>query len=869
MATVAELLIALGVDSGPLDKGFKQAEGKVQGFAGRVSSGVTGAFTGLGNVISGALVGATTVAVAGAAAAVVGIGAAAVSTEADFREASRNIQAGLGETQARAEELAGVAEQIWGNQFADSTAEAAGLVQDATLQFRNFNQEISDSDLQSLVEGATALADTFDTQITGPSGVFATGATLAADFETSVDDTLGLITESLRQGVPEDILETLTEYSQNFQDAGFSAEEMFSILVSGSRAGVVQTDQLADAVRELGIRANEGGEGFASAFDSVTGMSFENVQAAIASGEASFSDYFQNILDGLDNIADPLERNRVLVELFGTKAEDLGPNFLNGVSTAVDALQDVEGAVDSLNVRYDSFTALLEGGRRQLFIAFRPLGDAILNLANELLPLAIIGFEAFADLAGPAVEGVAKIIEGITDPISSVISSLSGGFGAESLELPGFVSDLPAAVQEISQTVQGAFGNIVDFLQSRVVPFFVDTLFPTLASIGTTFVNDVLPVLLNVGSVILAQVLPALTTIGGVVLDIAGFALPLLAQGFQWFAENSGIILPILIGIGAAIAVLASPILLVTGLIIGLAAAWNNNLLGIQDITASVVGALTQFWADHGQSIMTIFGGIAALVGAVIGDLVSIVQVAVDAISALWAAHGETVLANLGLMWENIKILFEAGLAIIGEVIDLVAALIEGDWAAAWESLKNIVDIAWTALVEGMKNNFEILKNVFQEGVNTVTGIFSDFDWAGLGSSVGEGIVGGAKDALSSLGDAISGAVGGALDAAQSALGIKSPSELAAKKIGRPSGEGVTLGYEEGLGDLGAITEEAFSSVDLDAQASSVFSPTNIEKMTFQQTNNLPQGTDEGMIDKIFKRTDELIDVKLLEFARA
>ena len=54
---------------------------------------------------------------------------------------------------------------------------------------------------------------------------------------------------------------------------GFSADEFFSIMETGSAGGVLGTDKIADSVKEMGIRLNENAKGVSEAFTAM-GLDF-------------------------------------------------------------------------------------------------------------------------------------------------------------------------------------------------------------------------------------------------------------------------------------------------------------------------------------------------------------------------------------------------------------------------------------------------------------------------------------------------------------------------------------------------------------------------------------------------------------------
>ena len=55
-----------------------------------------------------------------------------------------------------------------------------------------------------------------------------------------------------------EFLDTLNEYGPQFKAAGYSADEMFNILVAGADAGAWNLDKVGDAAKEFGIRIKDG-----------------------------------------------------------------------------------------------------------------------------------------------------------------------------------------------------------------------------------------------------------------------------------------------------------------------------------------------------------------------------------------------------------------------------------------------------------------------------------------------------------------------------------------------------------------------------------------------------------------------------------
>ena len=138
-------------------------------------------------------------------------------------------------------------------------------------------------------------------------------------------------------------------------------------------------------MKEFQVRLLEGSDDVAEALDNI-GLNSGEAFAGISSGAVSVKDVFEEVLDALWEIEDPIERNRAAVELLGTQAEDLGVDFMHGINTGLVALDDMAGAADSLGVQYDTLGGALGAIWRSLIVGVSPLTDVLLEMANSLIP---------------------------------------------------------------------------------------------------------------------------------------------------------------------------------------------------------------------------------------------------------------------------------------------------------------------------------------------------------------------------------------------------------------------------------------------------------------------------------------------------
>nr|WP_246367337.1 phage tail tape measure protein [Microbacterium marinum] len=126
--------------------------------------------------------------------------------------------------------------------------------------------------------------------------------------------------------------------------------------VEGSAQVQAAHERVADAQKASAEAAADVAEANAAAADNTTplGKAYERLGIdaawaanAIATGGPEAQRALQMVRDGLLGVTDPVERNALAVQFFGTKAEDLqGALYAMDPSTAVDAMGNVAGAAD-------------------------------------------------------------------------------------------------------------------------------------------------------------------------------------------------------------------------------------------------------------------------------------------------------------------------------------------------------------------------------------------------------------------------------------------------------------------------------------------------------------------------------------------
>jgi TP901 family phage tail tape measure protein len=390
-------------------------------------------------------------------------------------------------------------------------------------------------------------------------------------------------------------------------------------------------------------------------------------------------------------------------------------------------------------------------------------GETLLRKGSEELEKYIKLVNTQGTAAGMAAAKNAGLL-GAIDGLKSTVETLMIKHGTPFLK---FLTDLTKRFSESLDTV--------------------NNISPGMVNIGVVFgliAAALGPLLLGLGNLIglvgtIASAWPAILAI------VEG-----LAGGFAGFAA-------VLTGpVGLAIAAIVA-------LVAGLALAWRNNWGHIREVTQSVTEEIRNFfaenfgwikgWLDQNMPmIRQIWSGAMEFLRGVTKAVLADIQRA-------WDFWGRDVVAALGGAWDIIKAIVSGALKHVLLSIQLFLQVITGDWRGAFDTLKKIV-----------QNQFDTIGKILWGAVRVVGGIMTAFVKALIdpiinlpermkiyGKNIIDGLIQGISGGKSEVAGAISAVAEGAIYAAQSTLGIHSPSRVF-REIGMQTAEGFALGLTQG-----------------------------------------------------------------------
>lgn len=378
----------------------------------------------------GAVAGA--LAAAGITAKVMEIAGAVYELAGSFSEAEKTIVGATGATGRELDELISNSLDVYASSSAENLNEvAAGMMNVKTAT------GLTGDALEEATDAALVLNNVLGYEVSESSR---TAGALMKNFGVSAQEAYNLIAIGAQNGADKngDLLDVLNEYSAQYSALGLSAEEFVSSLVDGAEAGVFSVDKVGDAVKEFNIRAKDGSDTTAEAFE-LLGMNADVMSEKFAAGGDTARTAFFEVVNALESMDDPMAKNAAAVGLFGTQYEDLE-------ATVLPVLSGIEGGTLDM---YDAVGTLAEGAQ-SMGDEWQAAGNSIkAAFGAAITPAVSAGSSALAGF----VQGVGEFLQE-HPAVTKAITAIGVGLG---VVVAGFA--LYAAGTAVATAATALFGT--------------------------------------------------------------------------------------------------------------------------------------------------------------------------------------------------------------------------------------------------------------------------------------------------------------------------------------------------------------------------------------------------------------------------
>ena len=566
-------------------------------------------------------------------APLVAVGTAAIKFSSDSHDAFQQFAAATG----TATDEMGKYKDMINNVYKDNFGESINDVAEAMATVNQNMSYLDDSALQRCTEYAYTLSDTFGYDVAESTRA---ADTLIKNYGVSAREAFNLITQGAQSGMDYsgEMIDSINEYSVQFKKLGLDAEDMFSIFANGAQNGAFNLDKVGDAVKEFSIRAIDGSDTTKQGFEAL-GMDAAKMAEKFGAGGKTAKEAFNEVIEGLASMDDPVAQSTAGVNLFGTMWEDLGPQVITSMSTASDAIDKNKESVEGLvNVKYDTLSGALGGLWRTIQVdVLQPIGDQLIPYVtkgisvvqkftdkwNKLGPATqktVVKFAAVAASAGPVLMGFGKISAGISTAISNF-----GRVGGAITKLTG-----ASGFSGIAKIMTGPFGIAAAAVAAAALLIYKnwDRIAPILQKIGDRFVEfwqTVKPQLEPFVEFVEKIASYLKETFGPVVEEIFNFAGEFIVGTFDT--------------IGVAIDALLT---MFEGIISFLSGVFKTDWESV--------------WNGCKEFVGTAFSGLADMVKVPINAVISIVNGAISKINSIHFTVPEWVPGIGGKGWEGLNI---------------------------------------------------------------------------------------------------------------------------------------------------------------------------------------------------------------------
>ena len=670
----------------------------------------------------------------------------------------------FGETGKAAEETAGVIKDV----YAEGVGDSMDSVSNAVITVKKNLKDLDETTLTHLTEQAITLDELYGIDMNETlRGV----NSLMEQYGLTAQQAMDYIVKGTQNGLDKtnELGDNLSEYSGKFAQAGYSAQEYFQLLQNGLDNGAYNLDKVNDAINEVTTRLVDGTIADSlSKIDEKTGevqagtggwsKEVEDVFKQWQQGGATQKDVIDAIVTDIQNTENQQDKLNKAALAFGTMAEDGNAKFIESLTTVGDTYDDVAGSAENMFDQSTTDSQTFEASMRQLEQSLIPLGEALMNLANNIIPPIAAGLKQVGEFFGKLPEpvqnfvvilgaviaafttlaptilavinivrilGVATlgpiigIIAGVAAAITAIIAivknwgAISEWFGDLWVKVKEKCSQVWESICSFfTETIPQAWDSLVSKFQS--IPEWWSGIWQQVADFFSGIWQSMMenPVLSSIVTTIQELWQNAVTTLQGI-----WSGLTEIASGAWELLKNT----------------ILAPVLLLIDLVTG---DFTQLASDAQNIWQNIQGAASQIWSGIQQVVTSFAEGLVT-------HVVTLVTGFMDTLSSLWDMIKQTALNT----WENLKN------SVVQTATNLKDSAIQ-----ALQNLKESAVQAFHNMVSGIGNALSSLgstvRNGFWSAISFITSLPSQaVQW---GRDFIDGIVSGIRNAIGRVRDAVS-----------------------------------------------------------------------------------------------------------------
>ena len=563
------------------------------------------------------------------------IGKKSVDAAMNMDKAMNQFRASTGKSAEEMDRYQGILEDIYANNYGKDFEEIAN----GMAQVSKSMGDMPDDQLQSITESAFALRDTFEYDV---NDSIKAATAMVDQFGIDGDQAMSLIAAGAQNGLDTsgNLIDNISQYSEEFAKAGFSADDMFKIMQAGADSSAFSLDTVAGALGEMSTRitsgSGEAAEGFAA-----LGLNADEMAAKFSAGGESAKEAFDQTIKALAGMEDPLAQSQAGAALFGDAWTDMGPDVVAQLANIQDSAYDTADAMGTIkDVKYDDLGSMFEELTRSIDLLVLPLGEALMPLLEILMealkPLA----ETVGDSLAPIFEKLGEAMTVLAEPLGTLIA-FAGELIAPLLELVSaclnpILSLFTQLLEPLMTLMDGILGPLKELFSSLIEPLM------GLVTIALQPLFDIFTALMEPLMTLIDAVLAPLQELFAALTPVLETLFSAISPIISIFSELIGMVVNSLSPVINGLADILGGVLGTA--FDGLRGIIDSVMQVFQGIIDFVTGVFTGNWEQAWNGIIDIFKGIFNLIPTIIEAIlnggIGIINGLIDGINFITGAIG-------------------------------------------------------------------------------------------------------------------------------------------------------------------------------------------------------------------------------------
>lgn len=260
-----------------------------------------------------------------------------------FDKAITDLEINLGVTEKQAESLRSKIKE-----FSDGGYDVGSISEGVELLTQTMS--LTDGEMEKVTKGMSIMNDRgYET-----SDMVRFMQMAYNNWGMDATDALGMIIRGHQDGmnIAGDMMDTFLEYTPIFSQFGVDGEQAFALISQAMQTTGMDSDKVADMMKECFLTITDGSSSSAEALASV-GVDVDELRAKIDSGEITMVDAFNEVNKAILGVGDETQRAQALQDIYKGTVEYGNQTVLESWLNVKDGALDTAGAIDEVTGAYE------------------------------------------------------------------------------------------------------------------------------------------------------------------------------------------------------------------------------------------------------------------------------------------------------------------------------------------------------------------------------------------------------------------------------------------------------------------------------------------------------------------------------------